>query len=1093
MRPSKYYYLSYVIFVHSLLDADTVKQVRKDAIAASEWVRTAKEKIDSKELISLSEAKKMLDTGSRLRFTCAEYKYLRKEYQSAKAWEKKVKKSGIEDGSTQIYEIRELIKAHESFFITLPKELDALKQAMCGYCICRRPYEGFMIGCDECDEWYHGSCIGMSQAQGEKIEKYVCVRCCVKKVYKNASNSLALVIRKWCDNKELNKARCIESQKHQRKVREKKREQLRLNEDLSANKFHLEDLWDEERKKELHLLFPDIFNIDISKAPLDAIDLLSQYSSQLGLTSEEIEKLAKIKYNVLKTISSLEQCDRRIEELSKLSFLKKVTQGEEDQLISAFRYWVVSLRTQVVAPEKMCLANESRPNFAEPLSNARDMLSTPMKEILELAKKLGISKFPDIELVQNSFQCVSWCLYAFSLLQKKPKHEDLKCLVRLGANIKLPEVKSLGMIKSMISRTAPWRVKVNKALSATSGTKQSLDSSSLKGLLVGAHSIPITTEEEGKLYDALEERGICVDRNSHEGLSKHAPDPMQMWPPFGLSNSAEAVTALGNALKVKIEQFRLSTPTKSSSNGVEKKVYQEERDVQQQISSQSKQAVPNREKVTTGQTFTNLTFSANHTSALLSLKTESPEINGKYEKIQTPQEISHNATCKNQVQVAQGLSEEDAAAAARIVANVMKRCKADTSESAVSNYFSSSKIIPSANEPSEKNSTTQHDNQMTLSRRPAGEKCFSSSTLPSKSKPKTHLSTDGNSKSLPIPISSIKKIDPLIHNTSQGSNNSSLRLSVRNTKTADDDSFISNKKLGILQNVTSPSKKELTKEVAVPPVAPSLVVRPSMKIVEVEKTESTLLTANPPLNMNTASQQSLAPSEGISNVEMTANTCLNLSQIASSNNISPTKEPSIEIAKDAAVAKIIGAEKNESKRTLATSPSSTVISGGSLNNEKAANAGINLSRSIFGNIESPTVEVGKNESKLKSGNPPSSTAFSGCSSNNEKAANTGFNLSRSIFGNKASPTVEVGKKESKITSANPPRSIDKATQQLLPIKGGSFNDDKVVNTGLHLSQSISGNNTSPTQAPSLHKTTFNSERINAGVNGTTNQITAPNP
>jgi len=34
-----------------------------------------------------------------------------------------------------------------------------------------------MICCDECDEWYHGSCVGVNQKEAKKIGRYVCPRC----------------------------------------------------------------------------------------------------------------------------------------------------------------------------------------------------------------------------------------------------------------------------------------------------------------------------------------------------------------------------------------------------------------------------------------------------------------------------------------------------------------------------------------------------------------------------------------------------------------------------------------------------------------------------------------------------------------------------------------------------------------------------------------------------------------------------------------------------------------------------------------------------------------------------------------------------
>ena len=39
----------------------------------------------------------------------------------------------------------------------------------------------FMICCDLCSEWYHGECVGISLAEGKRMEKlgveYICVKC----------------------------------------------------------------------------------------------------------------------------------------------------------------------------------------------------------------------------------------------------------------------------------------------------------------------------------------------------------------------------------------------------------------------------------------------------------------------------------------------------------------------------------------------------------------------------------------------------------------------------------------------------------------------------------------------------------------------------------------------------------------------------------------------------------------------------------------------------------------------------------------------------------------------------------------------------
>ncbi|CAL1541773.1 unnamed protein product [Lymnaea stagnalis] len=47
------------------------------------------------------------------------------------------------------------------------------------YCLCRTPYDEnqFYIGCDRCQDWFHGYCVGISKHEADSIEVYVCPNC----------------------------------------------------------------------------------------------------------------------------------------------------------------------------------------------------------------------------------------------------------------------------------------------------------------------------------------------------------------------------------------------------------------------------------------------------------------------------------------------------------------------------------------------------------------------------------------------------------------------------------------------------------------------------------------------------------------------------------------------------------------------------------------------------------------------------------------------------------------------------------------------------------------------------------------------------
>jgi len=47
------------------------------------------------------------------------------------------------------------------------------------YCLCRKPYEEgvLMVGCDDCNNWFHPRCVGISEKKAEELDFYQCPGC----------------------------------------------------------------------------------------------------------------------------------------------------------------------------------------------------------------------------------------------------------------------------------------------------------------------------------------------------------------------------------------------------------------------------------------------------------------------------------------------------------------------------------------------------------------------------------------------------------------------------------------------------------------------------------------------------------------------------------------------------------------------------------------------------------------------------------------------------------------------------------------------------------------------------------------------------
>src|ERR1700721_2676315 len=46
------------------------------------------------------------------------------------------------------------------------------------YCVCRKPDQGtWMINCESCNDWFHGSCVSLEESDEPLIDTYICSVC----------------------------------------------------------------------------------------------------------------------------------------------------------------------------------------------------------------------------------------------------------------------------------------------------------------------------------------------------------------------------------------------------------------------------------------------------------------------------------------------------------------------------------------------------------------------------------------------------------------------------------------------------------------------------------------------------------------------------------------------------------------------------------------------------------------------------------------------------------------------------------------------------------------------------------------------------
>ncbi|ESN99122.1 hypothetical protein HELRODRAFT_67491, partial [Helobdella robusta] len=69
------------------------------------------------------------------------------------------------------------------------------------YCICRTPYDDskFYIACDQCQDWFHGSCVGISKCEAEQLDTYSCPSCKQTSSRSSGNQNKLLTDEQWIE------------------------------------------------------------------------------------------------------------------------------------------------------------------------------------------------------------------------------------------------------------------------------------------------------------------------------------------------------------------------------------------------------------------------------------------------------------------------------------------------------------------------------------------------------------------------------------------------------------------------------------------------------------------------------------------------------------------------------------------------------------------------------------------------------------------------------------------------------------------------------------------------------------------------------
>ncbi|KAJ0405569.1 hypothetical protein P43SY_009618 [Pythium insidiosum] len=232
-----------------LLEAEAFKAILDEVKKAKLWLTKLKKRLKTLmtknvSRLTLPVARSLVEEGEEIALELPPFELLKEHVDTAVDWEKRVQDSGLETGQARIANLLALLDEYDRarLVIDLDMHRDVLVSATERYCVCRQPYDGFMIGCDHCDDWFHDNCIGLSKEKAEKADGYTCPSCNVLQDLSTTLHRVATAQDKlWAD---VDYAKHYEKQ-HGAATRKVKREEKALERSemlLVSCKNHLHQL-----------------------------------------------------------------------------------------------------------------------------------------------------------------------------------------------------------------------------------------------------------------------------------------------------------------------------------------------------------------------------------------------------------------------------------------------------------------------------------------------------------------------------------------------------------------------------------------------------------------------------------------------------------------------------------------------------------------------------------------------------------------------------------------------------------------------------------------------------------------------------------
>jgi hypothetical protein len=221
---------------------------------------------------------------------------------------------------------------------------------------------------------------------------------------------------------------------------------------------------------------------------------------------------------------ALKDAENRLELLQTANAERKRMENLEDWKAESLRRWCIRARSLVLVPSNKELAERGRPL-------PQGDLSEPMLSLITDATSLGVFGLPDVDAMVNFLKCMSWSLFALSVVRRKATLPELQLVLSNASPLRLSDEKPVRTIKIMIQRAVQWQGKVNRALAPKPGQTKSLSVEMLKSLLLSVEDSAVHIPEVMQLKSTIADKGArhCFCGGPNYGGFMLCCDTCELW------------------------------------------------------------------------------------------------------------------------------------------------------------------------------------------------------------------------------------------------------------------------------------------------------------------------------------------------------------------------------------------------------------------------------------------------------------------------------------------------------------------------------------------------------------------------------------